>query len=227
SKMSAVLAFLRFLYQARFLVVDPGRDIQLPRLPNKLLPRLPSEEEVLRLLEAPDTTTPLGLRDRAILELLYSSALRNSELRQLGLTDVDLDRLEVRVLYGKGGKQRVVPLGEPAAAWVEEYLRHGRGFLLKDTDHGRLFSSLRGDPISVESLVDLCRKHARAAGLGRVTPHLLRHCCATHMLAREANLRHLQELLGHSSAATTQRYTQVQLSDLRAVHQRCHPREAF
>lgn len=228
TKMAAVLSFLSFLTEAGHLLINPGRDIKLPKTPRRLLPELLDEEQVVRLLETPDTTTPLGLRDRAAMELLYSSALRNTELRMLELADVDLARLWVRVLHGKGDKQRMVPLGEPAAAWVEEYLRRGRGFLLRDgPDPGYLFLTLRGQRLSGESLGKLVKKHAEAAGLKKVTPHLLRHCCASHMLAREARLRYLQELLGHASADTTQRYTQVQLADLRAVHQRCHPRESY
>lgn len=228
AKMAAVLAFLAFLTGARYLLVSPGREVRLARVPRRLLPELPDEEQVQRLLEAPDTNTPLGLRDRAALELLYSSALRNTELRLLRVVDVDLSRLWVRVLHGKGGKQRMVPLGEPAAAWIEEYLRRGRGLLLKQEDPGHLFLSLRGAPLSVEALSDLVRKQAERTGLAlRVTPHVLRHCCATHMLARQARLRYLQELLGHACADTTQRYAQVQLDDLRETHQRCHPRESF
>lgn len=229
TKMAAVLAFLDFLQRERHLLLNPARDLELPRPPKPLLPELPSEEEVLRLLEAPDTSTPLGLRDRAILELLYSSALRNTELRQLKLGDVDLQRLEVRVRDGKGGKPRLIPMGEPAAAWLEEYLRRGRGFLLQAHDPGHLFLTFRGGPIrKVGSLSSTVKKHAEAAGLRqRVTPHILRHSCATHMLKRQARLRHLQELLGHASADTTQRYTQVELAELREAHQRFHPRESF
>ena len=138
-EMVGVLAFCRFLYKERHLLVNPARDVRLMKLPRRLLPTLLDEAEVLRLLEAPDTAHPLGLRDRAVLELLYSSALRNAELRQLNLGDVDLRRLEVRVQEGKGRKSRVVPLGEPAAAWVDEYLRNGRAFLLKAHDPGTLF----------------------------------------------------------------------------------------
>ncbi|MBI3929962.1 MAG: tyrosine-type recombinase/integrase [Armatimonadetes bacterium] len=228
ARLSAVLSFLGFLTEGHYLLVNPGRDVRRPRVPRRILPQLPDEEQVENLLVAPDTTNPLGLRDRAMLELLYSSALRNRELRMLAVEDVDLARLWVRVLHGKGDKQRMVPLGEPAAAWIEEYLRRGRGFLVTDEGTSRLFLSLRGEPLSGEALSDIVRRHAGAAGLPmRVTPHILRHACATHMLARQARLRHLQVLLGHDSPNATQRYTQVQLDDLREVHQRCHPREAL
>ena len=227
SKMSAVLVFLRYLHGSGVLLVNPGRGIKQPTLPRKVLPKLPSVEDVLTLLETPDTSTPLGLRDRAIMELLYSSALRNSELRGLKLEDLDLDRLELRVEQGKGRKSRVVPMGEPAAVWVEEYLRNGRTNFVRECEHGLVFSTVRGQGLLVASLIKLVAKHARAAGLPmKVTPHILRHCCATHMLARQAGLRHLQEMLGHASPEATQVYTQVDLGELRAVHQRCHPRES-
>lgn len=226
SKMSSVLAFLRFLHKTGVLLRNPGRSIRLPKVSRRLLPELPSVEEVVRLLKAPDVGTPLGLRDRAIMELLYSSALRNTELRSLKLEDVDLGRLTVRVKDGKGGKPRSLPLGEPAAVWVERYIRDARGFLLRDQEHGFLFSSLRGRPMRLENVTNLVKKHALAAKIGKgVTPHTLRHCCATHMLANKAHLRHLQELLGHTCAEATRIYTQVQFKELREAHQRYHPRE--
>lgn len=228
SKMSAVLRFLQFLYQTKAVLVNPGRDIRQPRLPRKLLPKLPTAEEVTRLLEAPDVSTPLGLRDRAILEVLYSSAIRNGELRRLRLEDVDLERLELRLHESKGRKSRVVPLGEHAAAWTEEYLRSGRAYLVRGREPGFVFLSLRGKDLSVSTLTTMVTGYAKAAKLpGKVTPHTLRHCCATHMLARRAGIRHLQELLGHAAPETTQLYARVELSDLRAEHQRCHPRESF
>jgi integrase/recombinase XerD len=227
-EMAGILVFCGFLHSQRYLLVNPAKDITLMRVPRRLLPTIPDEPEVLRLLTAPDAATPLGLRDRAILELLYSSALRNTELRRLQVGDVELARLQVRVHHGKGRKSRVVPLGEPAAAWVADYLRDGRVMLLKGSDPGTLFVSHHGKPMGPDALVDLVKKNAEKAGLAyRFTPHLLRHCCATHMLRRKAGLRHLQELLGHSSPESTQVYTKVELSDLREVHQRCHPRESF
>ncbi|MGE0171115.1 tyrosine-type recombinase/integrase [Nocardioides sp.] len=226
AKITGVQAFLRFLHQGHFVLVNPGRDLPRPRRPETLPRELLDEEQVLRLLEQPDTTRPLGLRDRAILEVLYSSAIRNTEMCLLTLEDLDLHRLELRIQHGKGRKPRVVPLGEPAAAWLEEYLRNGRPWLVREPNTF-VFLGWRGRGLSREDLAQAVRRQAEDAGLGRVTPHVLRHCCATHMLRRQAGLRHLQKLLGHSSADTTQRYTRVEISDLREVHQRCHPREAF
>lgn len=228
SKMAVALVFLRFLHRSQAVLIDPGRSIKQPALPRKLLPQLPSTEEVVKLLEAPDTATPLGLRDRAVMETLYSSALRNTELRNLKLEDVDLARLEVRILLGKGQKPRVVPLGEPAASWIEEYLDKARAYFVRDHEHRLLFATSQGRRLRVETLGRIVTRYGQAAGLPmKVTPHILRHCCATHMLGHGAELRYLQELLGHASPATTQIYTQVDLAELRSVHQRCHPREAF
>ena len=225
-KLTAVLSFLRFLHQEQYVLVNPGHGISGPKVPRRLPPELPDEEQVLQLLEAPDTTTALGLRDRAAIEVLYSSALRNSELCDLRCQDVDLSRLELRILNGKGGKARVLPLGEPAGAWVEEYLANGRPWLIRKPVPW-LLVGWRGKQLGREDLTKLVRRNAEKAGLPRITPHLLRHCCATHMLRNRAGLRHLQTLLGHSSAETTQRYTRVEITDLREVHQRCHPRERF
>ncbi|MFA5506467.1 MAG: tyrosine-type recombinase/integrase [Vulcanimicrobiota bacterium] len=225
-KISTVRAFIRFLRRTNVLMTDPARDIILPKPPKTILPALPSEEQVEQLLETPDASTALGLRDRAILELFYSSALRNMELRLLKVGDIDLGRLQVRVYRGKGGRGRVVPVGEIAAAWVEQYLAQGRPQLIRDKDPGFLFVSYRGCPLGCNRLVELVARVGEAAGLPmRVTPHVLRHACATHMLRHNVRFRHLQEFLGHAVPSSTQIYTRVEISDLKEAHQACHPRE--
>jgi integrase/recombinase XerD len=227
SKLGAVFSFLRYLYSKQFILVNPARDMKLPKVPDSLPAELPDEEQVLKLLEQPDTNSPSGRRDRAILELLYSSALRNSEMRALRIEDLDLHRLEVRVCCGKGQKGRVVPLGEPAAVWLEDYLKRGRPHLVRDGSNDVLFLNRWGRPFTSEVLSQTVSRHAVGAELPmKVTPHVLRHACATHMLARKAGLRHLQRLLGHANTTTTQRYTRVEISDLREVFLRCHPRES-
>lgn len=228
-RMSSVRTFVKFLRRSGVLLTDPTADLVRPRPPQRLLPELPTEDEVLKLLEAPDVATPLGLRDRAMLEVLYSSAIRNGELRALELGDVDLARLQLRVRHGKGGRPRIVPLGEPAAAWVEEYLNNARAQLLGKKEHGILFVTCRGRPfVKSGNLSDIITAYGVAAKLEKhVTPHTLRHCCATHMLARKAGLRHLQELLGHATPSSTQIYTRVELSDLKEAHRLYHPRESF
>lgn len=226
-RVGPVLSFLRYLYEEGYILANPGHGVKLPKVPDKLLPPLPGEDEILRLLEAPNTTTPEGLRDRAVLEVLYSTAMRNGELRALDLESVDLVRKEVRVEYGKGAKGRLLPLGEPACEALEAYLAEGRPWLVREVENGALFLNRLGRRMRGEMVSDLVKRWSEESGLSlKVTPHRIRHCCATHMLARKAGLRHLQQLLGHASADTTRRYTRVEISDLREEHRRCHPREA-
>lgn len=225
-RLVALRTFFRFLVREDYLLVDPTARLELPKNPEPLLGPLLTESEMVRLLEAPDVSTPLGLRDRTILELLYSTAVRNAELWALRLSHLDLGQGELRVVSGKGDKSRVTPLGETAGHWLERYLAEGRPVLARACSRDAVFLSWRGRRLGTKSICDLVKKHARAAGLTkRVTPHHLRHCCATHMLRRGAGLRHLQSLLGHATVETTQRYTRVEISDLRQVHRRCHPRE--
>ncbi|MEW6279515.1 MAG: tyrosine-type recombinase/integrase [Candidatus Eremiobacterota bacterium] len=226
-RLSAVKAFFRFLRHSRHLLVDPAAEVERPRVPRNLPRVLLTEKEAVRLLEAPDVKTPLGLRDRSILELLYSTGIRNSELRGLQLDDLLLSSGLVVVRFGKGGKSRVLPLGEEAAYWLEQYLRLGRPRFLEAEGQPWVFLSLKGGPLRTrEALSEVVKRAVREAGIQKpVRPHGLRHAVATHMLRRGASLRHLQELLGHASAGTTQVYTRVEISDLRRVHRRTHPRE--
>lgn len=225
-KLGAVFSFLRYLHDEGFILANPARNMKLPRVPDTLPAELPTEEQVLKLLEQPDTGNPQGRRDRALLELLYASALRNSEMRALLVEDLDLHRLELRVRLGKGQKGRMVPMAEPAAEWLEEYLVKGRPHLARDPECRVLFLNQWGRALTSEVLAGIVKAHGESAGLPmKVTPHVLRHSCATHMLARKAGLRHIQRLLGHASSTTTERYTRVEVSDLREVFLRCHPRE--
>lgn len=224
-RLAAVKAFYRCLQAERFVLVDPAAGLALPKVPRGLPRAHLSEADVETLLSQPDTATPVGLRDRAVMEVLYVTGLRNAELRALTLDDVGLERQEVRVRRGKGGKSRLVPLGEEAVAWLEEWFRRGRPALVREASERHVFLTWRGRPLTREDLAWLVGHAAEKAGLPKVTPHQLRHCCATHMLRHGAGLRQLQELLGHASASTTQRYTRVELTDLKKVLRRCHPRE--
>lgn len=225
-RLAAVKAFLRFLVKAGYLLVNPAAELELPHVPRPLPRANLSEREVLRLLAAVDTTEPLGLRDRAILELLYGTGIRNTELCELRLDEVDLEHREVCVRKGKGSKSRMLPLGEEAWAWLEAYLEKERPNLVQSPNTMQVFLSWRGRIMDRGSLSQVVRRAGERAGFeAEVTPHVLRHLCATHMLKRGAGLRHLQVLLGHESLATTQRYTKLDLTDLRKVVQRCHPRE--
>jgi len=231
ARLSAVRSFLRDLVRTEVLAHDPSSTLALPRR-RQTLPRvILSKREMARLLRAPDVTTPLGCRDRAVIEVLYATGMRNAELRGLQISDVDLVSGVAQVLDGKRGKSRVVPLGRPAALAIRDYLTSARPRLLaargtEAATENILFLSKTGRPLQALGVIEPLRRHARRARLRKpVTPHTLRHCCATHMLQGRADLRHIQALLGHGSIATTQIYTHVEVTDLKAVHRRCHPRE--
>ena len=180
-RLSAIKTFLRFLARERYVLVDPGAGVELPRAPRLLPGQLPSEEEVERLLVSPDTNRPLGLRNRAMLELLYATGIRNSELCLLTLDAVDLKRRELHIQFGKGGKSRQVPMGEEAAHWLATWLLHGRPQLAQRPGEMTVFISLRGQPLSRTVLASTVAEAGFDAGFEqRITPHLLRHCCATH-----------------------------------------------
>ncbi len=224
-RLSSLRGFFKFLVLEHGLKENPLLLIEGPR-PGRRLPFVLSLEEVERLLEAPETKSPVGLRDRALLELLYSSGLRVSELVSLCLFELNLEVGFVRV-KGKGGKERIVPVGEPAQKALKEYLLRGRPKLLRPgTDIPQVFLNRRGKPLTRQRVWQMLKRYALKGGLdpSRVTPHVLRHSFATHLLEGGADLRTVQALLGHASLSTTQIYTHVQAETLRRVHARYHPR---
>ena len=221
--LSAVRSFHRFLLREGITDRDPAVGVPQPRLPRSL-PRPLPVEDVRRLLEAPDEGSPTGLRDRAILELLYGSGLRISELTGLDVDDLDLEEGSVRVL-GKGGKEREVPLGSFGRDAVGAYLTRGRPALASTATRGAVFLNARGGRLSRQSCARLLGHYVRRAGIERrVTLHTLRHSFATHLLEGGADVRVVQELLGHASVATTQIYTLVTARHLREVYEESHPR---
>ncbi|MET0802098.1 MAG: site-specific tyrosine recombinase XerD [Actinomycetota bacterium] len=221
--LSSVKSFHRFLVRDGVTDSDPARDIAQPKLPRPL-PHPLTVEEIGRLLDAPDRQTPAGLRDRAILELLYGAGLRVSELTGLDVDDVDLEEGAVRVL-GKGGKEREVPLGRYARESVAAYLTRARPTLVTGSARGALFLNQRGGRLSRQSCDRMVRSAVRVAGIDRhVSLHTLRHSFATHLLEGGADVRVVQELLGHASVATTQIYTLVTREHLREVYYTSHPR---
>lgn len=226
-KLSAIKQFARYLFRSNYVLLDLSSGFDLPRVEQKVPRYVVTEKEALQLIDQPDIKTPLGIRDRAVLELFYGTGLRNSELRQLKMDQVDLERGLLRIDHGKGGKARVVPLGEEALVWLEEYLNEVRPQLLRSPEQQLVFPSPRTGGLMPRSTTSwIVSQVAKKAGIAKnVTPHVLRHACATHMLRRGANVRHLQVLLGHSSLDTTQIYTRVEVSDLAKVVRRCHPRE--
>ncbi|MEK7281293.1 MAG: tyrosine-type recombinase/integrase, partial [Chloroflexota bacterium] len=211
-----------------YLALETGGDNPLntviaPKL-GRRLPSFLAQEDVERLLAAPDTATPTGRRDKAILELLYASGVRLSELTSLNLPQIDLENRELRV-WGKGAKERIVLMGKPAAQALESYLSQARPQLASGGKTEALFLNRYGQRLSRRSLQQLLKEYAIKAGVkGNVYPHLLRHTFATHLLDGGADLRVVQELLGHASLASTQIYTHVSQSRARQVYLNAHPR---
>ncbi len=221
--LSAVRSFHRFLLREGIAARDPATAVRQPKLPRSL-PRPLAVDEVKRLLEAPEEGTSVGLRDRALLELLYGSGLRVSELVGTDVDDVDLDEGAVRVL-GKGGKEREVPLGRFGRDAVAAYLTHARPVFASAASRGALFLNQRGGRLTRQSVNRMLAVHVAGARIDRrVTPHSLRHSFATHLLEGGADVRVVQELLGHASVATTQIYTLVTKEHLREVYYTSHPR---
>lgn len=225
NKLVAVRSFFRFLFETDVLIFDPSAALHLPKKRKSLPKGVMSEKQVEKLLSQPDLSTALGFRDRTILEILYSSGIRNSELRSLTVYDADLNLLQLTIRKGKNAKDRVVPLGEIAANFIKEYLLTFRPKLaMNETE--LLFISKNGLKITQANLVWIFAKYVKQAGFNtQFTPHSLRHSCATHMLRHGADIRYIQEMLGHASVATTQIYTKVEVTDLRTMHRQCHPRE--
>jgi integrase/recombinase XerD len=222
----AVRGFFRFCVRESRLDADPMENLKAPRA-FKALPRFLSPAQVEGLLDAPDVATPLGIRDRAILEVFYATGLRVSELLSLRASDVDL-RMGLVTCFGKGRKERLVPLGQEAQRWVDRYAREARAVLSRGREPGVLFLSNRGGRLSRMGLWGIVRRHAVAAGVQAVlTPHVLRHSFATHLLERGADLRALQAMLGHADISTTQIYTHVTRERLRKVYDQYHPRASL
>lgn len=201
---------------------DPAALLATPRR-GRTLPRVLRPDQVERLIDAAEPTDPVGLRDRAILELLYASGARVGEIASLDLPAVDHGQ-QLLLLDGKGGKQRMVPFGEPAADALDAYLRGGRAALCPTVANDAVFLNTRGARLGVRDLRTVVDRAAARAGLGHVTPHTLRHSYATHLVESGADIRQVQELLGHASLATTQRYTHLSRGRLREAHAAAHPR---
>lgn len=221
--LSAVRSFHRFLVTDGYATADPAEGVEAPR-GWKRLPKTLSREQVVSLLDQPDRSTPLGLRDKAMLELLYATGLRVSELVGLSVQSVNLERGFLLVM-GKGSKERVIPLGEVAAEQVRSYLERSRPLLLRGRESDALFISSRKRRITRQMFWERIKHYVRQAGIiGSVSPHTLRHSFATHLLDNGADLRAVQAMLGHADISTTQIYTHVSRERLRQIHQKHHPR---
>ncbi len=221
--LSALRGLYRFLVLSGQLTRDPTEQLESPRAPRRL-PRTLSVPDVTALIEAPDVTERDGLRDRALLELLYASGLRASEALGLRLEDVNLAAGYV-LATGKGSRQRIVPVGAHALHWIRAYVKTARPAFVKRADPGKLFLNRYGRPLSRQALWGMLRKFARRAGLrSSVSPHTLRHSFASHLLERGADLRSVQAMLGHADISTTQIYTHLSSAVVRDMYRRFHPR---
>lgn len=222
--VAGVRGFYRFLRTAGHVTANPAEDLQAPRT-FASLPKFLSLEQVDELLAAPEPGTPRGLRDRALIEVLYATGLRVSELVGLRVSDVRLEQSYVQCL-GKGSKERAVPLGDEAGAWVRRYLKEGRGELARGRQSPWLFLNARsGQRLSRVGFWKILKDYGKRTGIrATLTPHVLRHSFATHLLERGADLRAIQSMLGHADLSTTQIYTHVLEARLRHVYDRFHPR---
>lgn len=221
--MAALKAFCRFLVDEQVLGSDPMANLESPGLPKKL-PGVLAQEEVQKLLEQPRVGNPGGLRDKAMLELMYATGMRVSELLTLDLDQVDCEHGYVRCL-GKGSKERIIPVGSVARNFLTEYLRWGRAKIKANKGEKALFLNMRGKRLTRQGFWKIIKKYALKAGIAReITPHTLRHSFATHLLENGADLRSLQEMLGHADITTTQIYTHLTETKLRETYDKHHPR---
>ncbi len=222
-KAACLRSFYKQLRRDELIVEDPTAALSAPRRAKKL-PQVLNYAEVQKLLAAPRGDEPTSLRDRALLEVMYACGLRASETIGLELSDIEMEEGFLRA-HGKGGKERLVPLGRKAIAAIAAYLRGGRPKLVGDRHEPKLFVNFRGGPLSRQGLYKIVQRNARAAGLsGRMSPHTLRHSFATHLLAGGCDLRAVQEMLGHADISTTQMYTHLSGERLKEVYFQAHPR---
>jgi integrase/recombinase XerD len=221
----AIRRFYKFLQKERLIKGSPASLLDIPKF-SKRLPEVLSINDVERLLDAPDTSTAMGIRDKAMLETLYAAGLRATELVSLKLNDLNL-QVGYVTAYGKGSKERIVPLGENAMFWLKRYLDTARGSILKKRDSEYLFTTARGGRMTRQNFWVILKTYGRKTGIDtrKIKPHAIRHSFATHLLERGADLRFVQVLLGHADISTTQIYTHLNSERLKALHERYHPRK--
>ncbi len=222
-KLSSARSFFRFLVREKCAKQNPFENLLTPKLPRKL-PNFLYPEELKSLLDAQDLSSPLGLRDRAILEVIYGTGLRVAEIIRMNINDVNFDEGEIKVL-GKGAKERIVLFGSQARSSMHKYMKEGRPLLIAKKKSPALFINRRGSRLTPRSVERMIVHYAKKAGISKkVTPHTLRHSFATHLLSGGADLRMVQELLGHVSLSTTQVYTHITKERLKEVYDSSHPR---
>lgn len=226
NRITTLKHLFAWMGKQRLIEANPAADLELPRPEHRLPVEALSRSQVETVLGVPEIKDALGLRDRAMLELFYSSGIRRSELARLELSDLNPEKRVLRVRKGKGRKDRVAPVGNRALYWVARYLDEVRPLLTQKPDEPALFLTGYGDAFNPEVISRKVSRYIRQADIGRKGgPHLLRHTCATHMLEGGADIRYIQQLLGHAKLETTAIYTHVSIQELQAVHARCHPAE--
>jgi integrase/recombinase XerD len=224
ARLIPVRAFFKWAARQNRLLYNPASEIDLPKLEKRLPKHILNVQEVETILSQCNLSDPLGVRDRAMIETIYSTGMRRSELAQLKVIDLDFERGTVMVRQGKGRKDRMIPIGERALAWIKRYLDEVRPSLVREPDDGTLFLTNLFEPFTPNRLTQMVREYIDAAQLGkRGSCHLLRHTCATLMLENGADIRFIQQLLGHAELSTTQIYTQVSIQKLKLVHAATHP----
>ncbi len=223
-RLIPIKAFFKWLTKENYILYNPASELELPKVHKRLPKAILSADEVERILNQTLLHGEIGIRDRAIIETLYSSGIRRMELINLSLYDVDLKNGTLMVREGKGKKDRLVPLGQRACNWIERYRDEVRSGLVTDQNDNTLFLHESGEPLRKNRLTDLVKKHIAAAGINKPGAcHLFRHSMATLMLDNGADIRHIQAILGHSQLSTTEIYTQVAIRKLKAVHALTHP----
>ncbi len=227
NRLAAVRKFFSWLLSEQQITYNPATTLQLPKQPHRLPRGVLTKAEARRLIETTPTTKPRDIRDRTILEVLYATGIRRAELIALTIYDADLQAATLRIEHGKGNTTRIVPLTQSAIAALKLYLEEARAVFAREAGQVRLFVSSRsGGALDDDDIVRIVRKAATRAGIKKhVTPHTLRHTCATHLLKGRADIRQIQKLLGHRRLSSTEVYTRVELTDLAEVIARCHPRE--
>lgn len=224
SRLTPVCRWFRWLVRNNHILYNPASDLDLPRLEKRIPRTILSAQEAERVLLVPDIGATTGLRDRAMLETLYSTGIRRRELARLKLYDVDRERATLTIRQGKGRKDRMIPIGERALAWVDKYLREARPLLAIEPDDATLFVTHSGEPFNPDSLSKLARDYIMQANLGKSgSCHTFRHTMATLMLEGGANLRYIQQMLGHESINSTEVYTHVSIRRLQRIHAATHP----
>jgi integrase/recombinase XerD len=223
-RLLALKCYFEFLMKRKYIFFDPTRDLEFPKKSKRLPKYIPSEKDIEELLSKPDVNTFMGIRDRAVLELAYTCPLRNKELRELTVQDVDMNKRYIYPSRAKGGRECAVPIINSTYEVLDKYLKISRPRLLKGAKKtsGRLFLTELGEPFKQGTINELLEKYQ---GKKRIHPHLIRHACAVHMLRNGASIRDLQVLLGHRRIESTQIYTTITADDIKDLHDKYHPRE--